>query len=141
MTSALRRDPAWSIHDATVMFYRRLHRLGGDTAAHLRPSAELQTFDYRQLVVEAGATTDVVVVALTVANTGDRLGDEMVQLYVRDDVASVARPSRQLVGFTRVALEPGESHDVRFSIHPSRLAFYDPAMRFVTEPGTSSVPG
>ncbi len=123
------------------MFYRRLHRLGGDTAAHLRPSAELQTFDYRQLVVEAGATTDVVVVALTVANTGDRLGDEMVQLYVRDDVASVARPSRQLVGFTRVALEPGESHDVRFSIHPSRLAFYDPAMRFVTEPGTSSVPG
>jgi len=73
-------------------------------------------------VVEAGATTDVVVVALTVANTGDRLGDEMVQLYVRDDVASVARPDRQLVGFTRVALEPGESHDVRLSIHPSRLA-------------------
>jgi beta-glucosidase len=58
-----------------------------------------------------------------------------VQLYVRDEVASVARPDRMLVGFARVSLEPGQARQVRFSVHPSRLAFYDPEMRFVTEPG------
>ena len=54
----------------------------------------------------------------------------------RDDVASVARPSRELIGFTRVDLAPGESTTVVFTVPASRLAFYDPAMRRVTEPGT-----
>jgi beta-glucosidase len=58
-----------------------------------------------------------------------------VQLYVTDEVASVARPSRSLVGFTRLALAAGESATVAFTVHPSRLAFYDEAMRFVCEPG------
>ena len=56
--------------------------------------------------------------------------------YVRDEVASVARPGQQLVGFARVELEPGEAATVPFAVHPSRLAFYDQAMRFVVEPGT-----
>ena len=50
----------------------------------------------------------------------------------------MARPDQQLVGFTRVALEPGESVTVHFEVHPSRLAFFDESMRFVTEPGTFS---
>jgi beta-glucosidase len=58
-----------------------------------------------------------------------------VQLYYRDNVASVARPDRTLVGFARVPLQAGEKKRVTFIVDPSRLAFYDPGMRFVIEPG------
>jgi beta-glucosidase len=70
-----------------------------------------------------------------VYNTGERAGDEVVQLYCRDEVASVARPNRMLLGFARLALTPGQARRVTFTVHPSRLAFYDPQMHFVTEPG------
>jgi beta-glucosidase len=74
-------------------------------------------------------------VSVVVRNTGGRAGDEVVQLYAQDQVASTARPDRMLIGFTRVSLQPGQSRAVTFTVHPSRLAFYDPQMRFVTEPG------
>jgi beta-glucosidase len=77
-------------------------------------------------------------VSLVVRNTGQRAGDEVVQLYVRDQVASVARPDQMLAGFARVPLEPGQARQVTFIVDPSRLAFYDPQMRFVTEPGAFS---
>ena len=70
-----------------------------------------------------------------VANVGPRHGTEVVQLYVRDEVASVARPDQQLVGFAWVGLDPGSSAFVTFEVHPSRLSFYDESMQFVTEPG------
>jgi beta-glucosidase len=70
-----------------------------------------------------------------VRNSGERSGDEVVQLYYRDDVASVARPQRMLLGFARLSLAPGQASTVIFTVHPSRLAFYNPQMRFVTEPG------
>jgi beta-glucosidase len=54
---------------------------------------------------------------------------------VRDEVASVARPDQQLIGFARVAIEPGQTRILHFRVDPSRLAFYDPRMRFVVEPG------
>jgi beta-glucosidase len=97
------------------------------------------TFAYEELVVSAGSTEDPLEARFDVVNTGARTGDEVVQLYVRDDVASVARPDRQLVGFARVTLAAGERRTVRFRVHPSRLAFYDPAMRFVVEPGAFRV--
>jgi beta-glucosidase len=59
----------------------------------------------------------------------------VVQLYCRDLVPSIARPVRMLLGFARLALAPGQARRVTFTVHPSRLAFYDPQMRFVTEPG------
>ena len=93
-------------------------------------------FEHRHLRIDAGTTTEPSTASIEVANVGDRAGDEVVQLYGRDDVASVARPQRQLIGFARVTLEAGESRTVRFTIHPSRLAFYDQSMRFVVEPGT-----
>jgi beta-glucosidase len=93
------------------------------------------TFAYDQLDVRAGSTTEPTTVSVAVTNTGSREGDDVVQLYVTDDVASVARPSRALVGFGRVTLASGESARVTFTVHPSRLAFYDQAMRFVCEPG------
>ena len=95
------------------------------------------TFDYGELeVVASGTTAEPVVLRTTVTNVGERAGTEVVQLYGRDEVAAVARPWQQLVGFTRVHLQPGETAAVTFEVHPSRLAFYDEEMRFVTEPGS-----
>jgi beta-glucosidase len=93
------------------------------------------TFAYSALRATPGSTTETTMVTVTVANTGDRAGTEVVQLYARDEVASVARPERQLAGFARVPLQPGESRTVTFALHPSRLAFFDEDFRFVCEPG------
>jgi beta-glucosidase len=75
-------------------------------------------------------------VTVSVANTGDRDGDEVVQLYLRDDVASVAQPVRRLVRFRRVSLHPHERQTVSFTLAPDDLAFHDLRMRRVVEPGT-----
>lgn len=93
------------------------------------------SFAYEHLSVRGLSTAAPVEVALTVRNTGARAGHEVVQLYVRDQIASTARPDRMLVGFARVPIDSGQARRVTFSVHPSRLAFYDPQMRFVTEPG------
>ena len=78
-------------------------------------------------------------VEIDVANTGSRAGDEVVQLYLRDDVGSVTRPVRQLRRFQRVTLAPGERRTLRWSLGMGDLAFYDLAMRRVAEPGTFHV--
>jgi len=94
------------------------------------------TFAYSDLTVQGARTDAPVEVVVTVRNAGDRSGDEVVQLYCRDDAASVARPDRMLVGFARVPLDAGHARRVTFTVDPSRLAFYDPDMRFVVEPGS-----
>ncbi|MCH6483426.1 beta-glucosidase BglX [Pseudoxanthomonas sp. LH2527] len=78
-------------------------------------------------------------VSVRVTNTGKRAGEEVVQLYVRDDVASVTRPVKQLRGFQRVALQPGESKTVTFELGFEDLAMYDARMQQVVEPGTFTV--
>jgi beta-glucosidase len=78
-------------------------------------------------------------VSVRVSNTGKRAGEEVVQLYVRDDVASVTRPVKQLRGFQRVALAPGESKTVTFDLGFDDLAMYDDRMQRVVEPGTFTV--
>ncbi|MFL5592348.1 MAG: glycoside hydrolase family 3 N-terminal domain-containing protein [Ktedonobacteraceae bacterium] len=93
------------------------------------------TFAYRDLTVQAKNTSEPIEVSIEVLNTGEQAGDEVVQLYCRDLVASIARPVHLLLGFARLSLPPGQARRVTFSVHPSRLAFYDPQMRFVTEPG------
>jgi beta-glucosidase len=93
-------------------------------------------FAYDQLTVHSATVRDPITVSLVVRNTGERPGAEVVQLYVQDQVASVARPDQMLVGFARVPLDAGQARSVTFTVHPSRLAFYDPQMRFVVEPGT-----
>jgi beta-glucosidase len=94
------------------------------------------TFGYGDLSIAAGTTTDPVSVSVTVTNSGQQDGDEVVQLYVRDEVASVARPIRELIGFARVALSRGARAQVTFAVHPSRLAFHDVGVECVTEPGS-----
>jgi len=93
------------------------------------------SFAYTGLTVQATSTAEPIELSVEVRNTGVHAGDEVVQLYCRDLIASVARPDNVLVGFARVSLAPGQARRVTFTVHPSRLAFYDPQMRFVTEPG------
>ena len=78
-------------------------------------------------------------VSVRVTNTGKRAGEEVVQLYVRDDVASVTRPVKQLRGFQRVALQPGESKVVTFPLGFDDLAMFDDRMQRVVEPGMFTV--
>jgi beta-glucosidase len=70
-----------------------------------------------------------------VKNTGNRAGSEVVQMYIRDLVSSVTRPVKELKGFERVFLEPGETKTVTIDITPESLSFYDINMRYVVEPG------
>jgi beta-glucosidase len=77
--------------------------------------------------------------SVSVRNTGSRLGDEVVQLYIRDPVASISQPVRRLRGFERVTLNPGETRTVTFTLDRSDFGFYDNRGRFVVEPGQIDV--
>jgi len=74
-------------------------------------------------------------VSVDVENIGGRAGDEVVQLYLRDLVASVTRPLKELKGFVRIALKPGEQRRVEFTLASEQLGFYNRDLRFVVEPG------
>jgi beta-glucosidase len=77
--------------------------------------------------------------SVTVTNTGTRTGDEVVQLYLHDPVASISQPVRRLRGFERVTLTPGQSRTVTFTLDKSDFGFYDNRARFVVEPGQIDV--
>jgi beta-glucosidase len=74
-------------------------------------------------------------VSVDVENTGRRAGDEVVQLYVREVVASMTRPVKELKGFQRVTLQPGEKRRVDFTLMRDQLGFWNREMRYVVEPG------
>ncbi len=125
------------------------HRSGGSTAMFYGEYSDAPTspqfafghglsytsVEYRDLRIVAGDTRDEVVVRFVLENVGGRATAEVAQLYVRDLVASVARPELQLVGIARIDLEPGASSPVTFRVHPSRLAFTDADLCRVIEPG------
>ena len=77
--------------------------------------------------------------SVNVTNTGSRRGDEVVQLYINDPVASISQPVRRLRGFERVTLDPGQSRTVTFRLDSSDFGFYDNRGRFVVEPGRIDV--
>ena len=95
------------------------------------------TFEYSALSLAPGtiAPSGRTVIGCTVKNAGTREGDEVVQLYVRDVLASVARPVMELKGFERVHLTPGESREIHFELGPDNLRMLDRDMRWVVEPG------
>ena len=74
-------------------------------------------------------------VAVTVTNTGKCEGEEVVQLYVRDEVASITRPIKELKGFEKIKLSPGESKTVTFDVKDEQLGFYNNQMKFIVEKG------
>jgi beta-glucosidase len=99
------------------------------------------TFAYSNLKITPARQTarGNVTVSLDVKNTGAREGDEVVQLYTRDLVSSVTTYEKNLRGFERVHLQPGETRTVTFTLKPEDLALWDRSMRFVVEPGAFRV--
>jgi beta-glucosidase len=82
--------------------------------------------------IRAGEDAHVLV---DLKNTGERPGTEVVQMYIRDLVSSVTRPVKELKGFRKISLRPGETRTVALDITPESLAFYDINMKYVVEPG------
>jgi beta-glucosidase len=92
-----------------------------------------------QLSARSIPTDGRLTASVEVENTGKRAGDEVVQLYIRDVAASRTRPVRELKGFERITLRPGEKRRVEFTLTPEHLGFYNREMRFIVEPGEFKV--
>jgi beta-glucosidase len=95
------------------------------------------TFEYSKVKLSAKdiKMDGTITAECTVKNTGKYDAKEVVQLYVRDLVASLARPVRELKGFQKIELKAGESKTVKFVIKPSELGFWNLENKYVTEPG------
>jgi beta-glucosidase len=95
------------------------------------------TFDYSEIKLDAAeiGLDDTLGISVTVTNSGDTDGEEVVQLYIRDLVGSVTRPVMQLAGFEKILLKKGESRTVRFTLDADDLAFHRADMTWGAEPG------
>ncbi|MFC4616712.1 glycoside hydrolase family 3 C-terminal domain-containing protein [Cellulomonas algicola] len=134
--------------EGVLVGYRWYDTRGVDVAYPFGHGLTYTTFGYSDVRARAlGEGADVrVEVSATVTNTGDRPGAEVVQVYVRDPEASVLRPTRELKAFAKVALAPGESQTVTFTLDARDLSYWHPGLRrwvveggtFVVEVGASS---
>jgi beta-glucosidase len=99
------------------------------------------TFEYSALSIEPAVipVSGSATVRMRVKNTGQRAGAEVVQLYIRDVLASVARPIMELKGFQRVVLEPGQEREIRFVLSPAELQMLDRELKWRVEPGAFRV--
>ncbi len=99
------------------------------------------TFDVSNLQLSRSSVSrnGSLTASVTVKNTGTRTGDEVVQLYLHDPVATISQPVRRLRGFERVTLDPGQSKTITFTLDKSDFGFYDNRARFVVEPGRIDV--
>jgi beta-glucosidase len=99
------------------------------------------TFELSEMRIaeETVRWNDEVVVETRVTNTGERAGDEVVQLYTRDPQASITRPERELKSFLRLTLDPGETRRITFRVPVGQLGFYDRDLAYVVEPGAFEV--
>lgn len=97
------------------------------------------SYDNMRLSKDTIGRNEQVKVMIDVTNTGQRQGDEVVQLYIRDEVSSVTRPVKELKGFERVSLNPGETQTVNISLDPEALAFYNIDQQYTVEPGTFKI--
>jgi beta-glucosidase len=99
------------------------------------------TFEYSPMTLNSNtmSTGGSITATVTVTNTGAIEGTEVVQLYIRDLVGSIARPVQELKGFERISLKPGESRTVNFTINADLLKFYNKNLDYVCEPGDFEV--
>ena len=99
------------------------------------------TFEYSDISIQPAIVTQVqpVTVRCKVTNTGKRAGDEVVQLYVRDILSSVTTYEKNLVGFDRIHLNPGETKELTFTIEPRDLQLLNSDNHWVVEPGDFKV--
>lgn len=95
------------------------------------------SFEYSDMTLDSAvlAADGKIVASVTVTNTGNRDGAEIVQMYVRDLFGSISRPVKELKGFERISLKAGESRRVNFEITPELLKFYNYDLQYVNEPG------
>lgn len=99
------------------------------------------TFAYENLVItpqQTGPQGDVNI-TFDITNTGSRAGSEVAQLYINDVISSVTSPVKELKGYEKVALEPGEKKTVHLTLTPEDLSLFDADMNFIVEPGTFRV--
>ena len=99
------------------------------------------TYSYGELALSKNQMTanDTITVSIPVTNSGNRPGEEVVQLYIHDKFSSGIRPIKELKDFTRVALAPGETKTVLFQITKEKLEYYNPDLQKVVEPGEFEV--
>ena len=99
------------------------------------------TFEYSDLKLSKTsiAASDSIIVTFKLRNTGKYAGEEVAQLYLRDEVASIVRPVKELKDFSKVQLAPGETKEIRFVIAKEKLSFYNKELQWVTEPGKFQV--
>ncbi len=95
------------------------------------------TFEYSDLSIEQDQASggETVNISLVITNSGDMRGDEVVQLFIRDEYASSPRPMKELKGYVRLTLDPGEAKTVTFGLPVDQLAFYDTDLNLILEPG------
>ena len=117
--------PAPAAHDYVEMSAKPLYPFGYGLS--------YTTFEYSDLRIEG------TVVKFTVTNTGNRKGDEVVQLYLHQDLPSVVQPERQLKAFKRITLEPGETRHMTFVLGPETFSIVDDNMKRTVEPGSYHV--
>jgi beta-glucosidase len=98
-------------------------------------------FNYSDLKLSKSEITDAdsVTLSFKLTNTGKYAGEEVVQLYLRDEVASIVRPLKELKDFAKVLLKPGESKLINFVINKDKLSFYNKDLKWITEPGVFQV--
>ncbi|MDD5312058.1 MAG: glycoside hydrolase family 3 N-terminal domain-containing protein [Dehalococcoidia bacterium] len=99
------------------------------------------TFDYKDLAIKPQKIDKrgKVMIEAGITNTGKVEGEEIAQLYINDVVASITRPVKQLKGFQRVSLKPGQTERVQFELPVEELGYYDKNMRYIVEPGVFKV--
>lgn len=133
-----RINPATYLHPALGGYSHTISSLDPTALFPFGHGLSYTTFGYSVLRISATRipADGQLTAAITVTNTGNRAGAEVVQLYFRDPVASVTRPVRQLLGFARVHLEPGQAATICFDIHSDRFAFVGTSVDRVVEPGT-----
>lgn len=123
------------------MAWRRYVDLDGSPLYPFGHGLSYTKFEYSNLRVEPKTTFQggTIRVSADILNAGSNAGDEVVQLYLRDNVSSVVRPVKELKGFHKIRLAPGERRTVAFELTPEELAFYNRNLERVVEPGTFTV--
>ncbi|MDZ7292228.1 MAG: glycoside hydrolase family 3 C-terminal domain-containing protein [candidate division KSB1 bacterium] len=132
--------PLYYNHKPTGRGYDYVN-MSGKPLFHFGYGLSYTDFEYSNLAITPAKITPngKVTVSVEVKNTGKAKGDEVVQLYLHDPVASVARPVKELRGFQRISLAPGEQKRVTFELTRDDLAFLDRKMNYIVEPGTIDV--
>lgn len=98
-------------------------------------------FEYSEMILSSDTLTQTgeIVAKITLTNTGEKTGAEVVQMYIEDEVASISRPNMELKGFQKIRLAPGESKEISFSINEELLKFYNGKLDFDSEAGSFNV--